>query len=530
MRTKLVFPPRTGPTYMPLGVACLEAVAAQTGIEVGFFDANADLWNHLCDNDRQLNSWRNFCQSPLELFLQQELYDASFRHMPTAKRQIDRLEQLARIYLEKDELAAELAALLLRQSIIALAENPETVAFSVMYIDQLAFALALAKYLRTECRDGRQLIFGGAAMSAISPVELMTAFPFVDAILTGEGEIPFQLFLQKHDFAAIPGCYYRDGGAIEFSGQARYVKELASLPPPDFSRFSLRQYFNPIPVMPILGGRGCKWRRCRFCSHNNSFGPYRERHAFDVVREMRARQEQFGCRHFYFADQYGDPLFLGSLSDTLLAANFKCQFHVMARTVKDYTPELLFKAAAAGCCWISWGMESGSQQLLDSMNKGTRADESLAVIKNAAAAGISNLLMMIFGAPGSRTEYLEETFAFMDQVYPHIDCMTASAFVLFDHTAYSRNPAAYGLRILGKNVIFNVHGHLVHDLKLRFNRVGEYGSGESPLAASEIETWERRKVWLEPLPFLSRLCCEHYLLYAESIKSGRRPRSFGLGA
>ena len=530
MRTILIFPPRTGPTYMPLGVACLAAVAGSKHIALDLFDANLDLWNFLCDADLSLGAMRDFFRGPLGAFLNPQNYAVNCRSQGEARERIDELERQAKHYLAGDGLGDGLRALLVRQSARIARNTPEVVAFSAMYLDQLPFLLAQAKYLVRELRCGCRIVVGGAAMSALSPAELLDAAPFVDRILTGEGEISFGLLLDGRPPAEIPGCYYReDGGAVAFTGEPAAPDDLAALPVPDFSRLIGGGYFNPVPVMPIYGCRGCKWRRCRFCVHNNSFGRYRRRPAMAVALEMQERRIRTGCRHFYVVDQYVDSLSLGELADAVLELGLDCRFQVMARTSAEYTPALLAKAARAGCCWISWGMESGSQDLLDLMNKGTRADSSLEVIKSAADAGISNLLMMIFGAPGSNAARLDETFAFLDRAWGRIDGMTASAFVLFDRTAFSRRAAEYGLEILGGNRILDLEGKPVHDMKLRFRRESEEGRGESPLAAAEIEAWERRKVWLPPLPFLGRLCCEHYLLYAdakqESTRPGKRLRS-----
>jgi hypothetical protein len=530
MRIKLVFPPRTSPTYVPLGIASLYSIALQSEANVGVFDANIDLWNQVCDNDPGFTAMRKFSHAPMGIFLRQEIYERNFRHMPAARQCIDSLARQAKLYLEQGELAPELSLVLTRQSMRICFDDPGTIAFSAMYPDQLAFILAQAKYLSGSGSDAA-IIIGGAAMSAISPVELLEAFPFINAIFTGEGEIPFSLLLQGQEYSRIPGSYYRGpDGNIEFSGKTQYLKTLHELAAPDYSCFDLKQYFNPLPVLPMLGGRGCKWRQCSFCSHNSSFGTYRARPVMGLVREMTALRDNFNCRHFYFADQYVDPAFLSELCDTIIAAGLKCSFHIMARTTGEYTPALLEKAARAGCRWISWGMESGSQRLLDIMHKGTEAASSEKVIKAAADVGISNLLMMIFGAPGSDEQCLDETFAFLDKVYGSIDSMTASAFVLFENTKFSRHASRYGLQAIGKNEIFRVNGKVVHDAKLRFRREGENGSGESPLAAREIELWERRKIWLGPQPFVSKLCCEHYLLYADAIKSGNRPGSLRIGA
>ena len=523
MRITLVFPPRTGPTYMPLSLACLAAVANSKKVALDVFDANLELWHHLCDSDLRLGAMRAFSHSQLDVFLNPKVYSARWTAaMPDARRRIDLLEQQARHYLAGHGLADDLRGLLSRQSARSGQATPEITALSVMYLDQLPFALALAKYLG-DLRAGGRIVLGGAAMSALSPEELLAAAPFIDAVLTGEGEIPFAALLDGLPPDQIPGSYCRRRGAIEFSGRGRVLEHLGLLSMPDFSALATGGYFNPVPVMPIYGSRGCKWRRCRFCAHNNSFGQHRERPAMTVALEMQERRRQYGCRHFYMVDQYVDPVSLAELSDAILALGLDCRFQVMARTVGAYTPALLNKAAKAGCCWISWGMESGSRKLLDVMNKGTAPGPSLEVIRTAAAEGISNLLMMIFGAPGTDATCLDETGAFLEQAWPYIDSMTASAFVLFEQTEFGRHPGRYGLEIIGRHPMLELDGKMIHDQKLPFRRKGETDAGESPLALAEIDAWERRRAWLPPLPFHSQLCCEHYLLFADAAQANLRP-------
>ena len=520
----LIFSPRTGPTYMPLGLACLAALARDQDAPLDLFDANLELWQHLCDQDLTLGAMRAFFQGSMDRFLNPAVYAGHSIRMPEARRKIDQLEQQAREYLQGNGLGSGLQELLQRHTARILREkSPETVAFSAMYLDQLPFILAQAKYLVEEEKAGCRILIGGAAMSALSVPELMGAAPFVAAVVIGEGEVAFQALLKKQPLATIPGCWYRDQGDIRFAGEGIVQQDLASLCMPDFSQLAGGGYFNPVPVMPVYGCRGCKWRRCRFCTHNHSFGVYRERPPRMVAKEMLALRMRFGCRHFYFVDQYVDPIYLNELSDAILELKLDCRFQIMARTVAGYTPELLHKAAQAGCCWISWGVESGSQKLLNLMNKGTTPEIALRVLRDATAEGISNLVMMIFGAPGSDASCLDETFTFLDRAWMHIDGMTASAFVLFDQTDFGSHPERFGLEILGKNRVLCVEGRPLYDLKLRFRRDSEPGRSESPLAAMEIEKWERYKAWLPELPFHGALCCEHYLLYADALQASHRP-------
>ena len=523
MRTILVFPPRTGPTYMPLGIACLAAVAEKNHFQLELFDANMELWHSICDANIQFHRMRSFAQGTLKDFLNPQIYARQWSSMPLAKAEIEQLELMAKHYLSGGGPGVTGRLLWIRQGARILKITPEIIGFSAMYLDQLPFILAQAKFLRRELNFDGRIIIGGAAMSALNPVELLTAAGMVDAILTGEGEIAFELLLSGWRMEQIPGCYFREADEIKFSGSGVAPVDLGVLPIPDFKQLIGNGYFNPRPVLPIYGCRGCKWRRCRFCAHNNSFGKYRQRPARLLAQEMQRQAEKFGCHHFYMVDQYVDPFLLNELSNAILELNVDCRFQVMARTIGEYIPFLLNKAAEAGCCWISWGMESGSQRMLDLMNKGTQAATSLQVIKDAAAAGISNLLMMIFGAPGSDESALDETFQFLDKAWPYIDGMTASAFVLFEQTDFGRRPEKYGLEIIGNNQILDVDGLPIHDMKLKFRRDFEPGCVESPLAALEVAAWDRRKLWLPELPFHGRLCCEHYLLYADALMAERRP-------
>ena len=523
MRICLVFPPRSSPTYTPLGIACLAASARQAGAPVELFDANLELWNSFCDTNAELAAMREFSHGSLADFRTPARYIERWGHIVDGHARFDELEKLCRQYLAGAGLDSRLAAVLRRQAARVECGTPEAVGFSVMYLDQLPFALALAKYLAAS-GAGCRLFLGGAAMSALSPAELLAGAPFLDAILEGEGEVPFRGLLAGADWAALPGCYFRENGRVTRSGAPESVRDLGELPIPDFRQLAGNGYFNPLPVLPIYGCRGCKWRRCRFCTHNGSFGRFRARPPMLVAQEMLSRRISCGCRHFYLVDQYVDPVYLDALCDAILDLGLDCRFQIMARTIEEYTPGLLEKAARAGCCWISWGMESGSQRLLDLMNKGTRVGPAEQVIREASAAGISNLLMMIFGAPGANRESMEETFSFLERVWGAIDGMTASAFVLFDRTAFGRNPGGYGLEVLGGNRILDLEGKPIYDLKLRFRRTGEPGRMESPLAAMEIAEWERRKIWLPELPFYGKLCCEHYLLYAgDRPQTGSRP-------
>jgi hypothetical protein len=289
---------------------------------------------------------------------------------------------------------------------------------------------------------------------------------------------------------------------------------LDTLPAPDFSGQSPRTYFNPLPVLPVVMSRGCPWRKCRFCAHNFTFGTFRARSPGHTVDMLEQLQNDWQVRHFYFADQYITGPMLESISDEILRRRFFCRFHIMAKPGNEYPPPLLQKAAAAGCCWISWGMETGSQRLLDLVRKGANVQDAETCMKAAHQAGISNLPMMIFGLPTTTAADFEATFAFLSRIQPYSDAVTASSFVLFSGTAFARQAAAYDLDILGPQPLLNTSRGPVHTNRLRFKRRGEAGCQPSLVGRREVDLWESRRLWLGEPSFLESLPCEHYLLHA----------------
>ncbi|MBE0616729.1 MAG: radical SAM protein, partial [Proteobacteria bacterium] len=318
---------------------------------------------------------------------------------------------------------------------------------------------------------------------------------------------------------AVPGLVYREGPAVG-RNRAAQTESLRGLPAPDFSGLPLDRVFNPVPVLPALYSRGCKWRRCRFCAHNFSYGGYRAKAAQRCVDELEGYATRHGARHFYFADLYVDAPDLEALADEILARRLDLHFHVLGRPTRDYTAARLEKLAAAGCRWISWGVESGSQRLLDVAGKGTQVETVERVLRDSHAAGISNLAMMIYGLPTSGDEDLRQTFGFLERVYPTVDAMTASAFALFENTPFARSAPRFGLAVTGLQEEVRVGSHPVRSRRFGFREQAADGSLRPPRGAVEVGEWQRRRQWLGDVPFLERVACEHYLLHVAPVVGG----------
>lgn len=518
MRVVLVFAPPASPTYVPIGIAALAEYLRRhvPMCQVRAVDLNIAAWSRFADESEDAGKLRSFLQGREGEFYDIEQYRGHLESWARASRRLEALAEEAKRYLEMDGLADELRDLLEFCAGVVMQSEPEMVGISIMYPRQVLMSLALGKYLSESAKRPR-IILGGATVSALKDEELLAACPFVDAVFSGEGERGLQMLCEGRPYAEIAGLTWRGPTGIVENRKPDTMK-IGELEPPMFEDFDLGAYFNPEPVVPVVFSRGCKWRKCRFCAHNFSYSGYRKRNTAFFVEHLERMVKEKGVRHFYFADQYVDAEDLRALSEEILRRDLKIAWHVMGRPTETYTPEVLEVLSRAGCRWISWGIETGSQRLLDVCNKGTRPETIREVVRRSAAAGISNLAMMIYGLPTSTDEDLRATLDLLDDLSESLDDIGCSSFQLFDRTIFAAQAAKWGLKIEGRERIFCREGAAVHTLRLLHKEQAADGSARPPRGPLEIAQWERRKQRSGWNSIYEDLCCEHYLLYANILR------------
>ncbi len=528
MRIALVFPPQASPTYVPLGIASLVSYLHTNvpAAQVSVCDLNVVLWRELAGRIPEGESVWGFMRGATGTFFDQAAYA---QHQPVwgmLAAEMGHLNQQAKAYVQSGDCPLSLAATLDTAVQAICADDPEAVGLSVMFLDQLSFALALALRIR-KLGDKRgktpRLILGGAAMSALCVDELFDAAPFLDAVFPGEGERALALLCEGTPLAVIPGM--RTASMPEAAGNTSPMPVAAeAIGMPDFGTLDLAAYPNPTPVLPLVLSRDCDWGRCRFCAHNFSFHGYRRKDAAIFVDEMETLATRHGASHFYLADQYVSAPTLEKLSDEILRRNLSFHFHLMARPTQDHTPARLAKAAAAGCRWISWGIETGSQRLLNLVRKGTRRETIERLMQDSHQAGIANLMMMIFGLPTSTGDDLDQTFDMVEQVYTYVDAIKSSSFVLFDGTPFARSPERFGMVVTGRQELLRIADKPIHSSRLNFMAKAADGTRVPPPGPIEVSRWMQRRRWLGEPSFVDSLCCEHFLLYSAQAKADGQDR------
>lgn len=516
MRCVLVFSPAASPTYVPLSLATLAASARKDGDPPfhPLVDSNLLVWRQLAAAHPDGSRLVGFLHNDTRLFYDREAYLSFNRIWDQLRLQMDALVAKAKWYLEKEDLDAGLESFFQPTVEHIMIVDPELIGFSVLFLDQLCMTLALAKYIRR--RDGsqkRRIILGGASLHALDATELMMACPDIDGLVMGEGEAAYQTLLQNEPLEKVPGLLYRSSSGLKQN--RHWAAETGQAPgAADFSALPLADYFNPSPVLPVGFSRDCPWRKCRFCAHNFSFLGYRKKSVRSFVDELEQLHHRFQVKHFYFADQYIGAADLTAIATALIERDVKISYQVMCRPLKDYTPERLNLISRSGCRWISWGIETGSQRLLNLVRKGTVVQDIETVVHDAKTAGISNLAMMIFGLPTSSDIDLWQTFGLLDNVQNDLDAICASAFVLFQSTSFAKQARRFGLEIIGAEKLIETKTGAVCSSRIKFKEVSQNGPSRPPRGAYEIIAWEKRRPWMNETSFMEQLPCEHFLLYS----------------
>lgn len=516
-RVALIFPPLANPTYVPLGMASLAASLRQTlpGLSVALYDANLEDWLETAGQGPDGDALVRGMQGRQGNFFDEPSYRILLDLWQRLHRVMQARQDAIRALLDGEiETGSAIRERLGQRARRVLAGQPDLVGLSVVFPGQLVGAVALAQAIRQEADGPRpRLVLGGASLSALRPDELLRFCPFIDALVLGEGEAGLAALCRGEPDALVPGLVVRDGLGLRMNPR-QDAGPMDGLPTPDFSGLPLDQYLNPEPVLPVLATRGCRHRGCRFCSHVFTFEGYRYRNAIQVVNDFEYLVEKHAARHFYLADQYLEPRLLLAVAEEILRRGLSVRLHALGLVSAEYTPALLDRCAEAGLCWLSWGVESGSQRLLDLMNKRIRADRVPTVLAQARRAGISNLVMLIFGLPGSTDEDLEATFRLLEAIYPDVDAFTASSFVLFEGTVIERHPERYGLHIDGALLALGRDGQGVRSTRLLHREIAQDGSLRPPRGPLEVAAWERRRAWLGEPGLFQDLGAEHYLLFA----------------
>ena len=208
-----------------------------------------------------------------------------------------------------------------------------------------------------------------------------------DFILLGEAELTLlelvnALSNKETNFLSIQGLAYKQNGNLDQNGKAQCNKGSGSLPFPAWDLVDIEPYrkmwMNSAGYFSMNMGttRGCPFK-CNWCAKPIYGNRYNSRSPENVVAELKMLKEKFHFDHIWFCDDiFGlKPGWVNHFADLVEKENLKLKFKIQARADLLLQENYIRDLARAGCDNIWMGAESGSQKILDAMDKGTTVEQ-----------------------------------------------------------------------------------------------------------------------------------------------------------
>ncbi|MBI4670116.1 MAG: B12-binding domain-containing radical SAM protein [Chloroflexi bacterium] len=252
-----------------------------------------------------------------------------------------------------------------------------------------------------------------------------------DYILLGEGEVTLGELLgaleknEKREYESIRGLGWRDdNGNIQRAPKREFIRDLDRLPFPAWDLVDIARYQkiwrerHGYYSMNMVTTRGCPYS-CNWCAKPIYGQRYNVRSPENVAQELRWLREHFQPDHIWFADDiFGlKPGWLGRFADLVNAYDCATPFKCLLRA-DLVTPQIANALQRAKCHTVWIGAESGSQKILDAMDKGATVEQIYTARKLLGDAGIRVGYFIQYGYRGETRADIELTLKMIRETVP----------------------------------------------------------------------------------------------------------------
>ena len=283
--------------------------------------------------------------------------------------------------------------------------------------------------LETSRKFGATVLVNGSDASDHTHDYLQNGFR---CVLLGEAEctlleaVTEVLREDEEALSRVPGLAFLDRttGEVVRTKQRQFIRDLDQLPFPSRDLTDINAYrkvwkeAHGYFSLNIVASRGCPYH-CNWCAKPIYGDSFSVRSAALVAEEMRRLKYDFGADHLWFADDiFGlRPKWVRQLADEVQRLDAAIPFKMQSR-VDLMTPDTVRALRRAGCAEVWMGAESGSQKILDAMDKGTRVDQIAKARENLRREGIRACYFLQFGYPGETWKDIQNTIRLVRDTRP----------------------------------------------------------------------------------------------------------------
>jgi anaerobic magnesium-protoporphyrin IX monomethyl ester cyclase len=251
-----------------------------------------------------------------------------------------------------------------------------------------------------------------------------------DFVLLGEGEqtlveLVSALRDSRRNFSSIPGlAFLQDNNPIK-TGSRKVMTDLDALPMPAWDLVDMDNYRNTwfkhagFFSLNIATTRGCPFK-CNWCAKPIYGNRYHARSPKHVVEELKGLTESYGVDHIWFCDDiFGlKPGWVKEFADLVQKEALRFRFKIQSRADLLVQPAYVHELARAGCSDVWMGAESGSQKVLDAMDKGITVEQIDTATRLLRENGVMASFFIQFGYPGETREDIHKTVRMINRLLP----------------------------------------------------------------------------------------------------------------
>ena len=278
----------------------------------------------------------------------------------------------------------------------------------------------IAKEVRPDCTA----VLGGPH-ATFWDANALNECPSLDVIVRREGEITFLELLDrlktKSSLSGVKGTTFKKkDGEIARNEDRAFIDNLDDLPFPAFHLMNISSFKRVGKTLfPLITSRGCVYW-CDFCTAVRMFGRgYRMRSPKNVVDEIEMLNNKFGESQFTFYDDAFtvDRPRVEKICDEIRRRKLRIQWDCGTR-VDMVDRALLQKMRDSGCIVVWFGVESGSQSMIEKMHKRFKLDQTKLAFRTARELGLMTVGSVVLGFPGETEASAWETINFVKEIDP----------------------------------------------------------------------------------------------------------------
>ena len=291
-------------------------------------------------------------------------------------------------------------------------EEPIALGFSVVQM-QRRISIWVCERLRKKYNYKNVVFFGGSDVTYYKE-KFLESFECIDYAIYQEGELSIPQFIDyisgKTEIENVSNLIYRSNGKIKVNAPITPCNFDTIVP--DFSDLKLQLYLTN--ALPMQISRGCSWGKCTYCKHFRTYGEkYYAGNILNSIKVIKDLMNKYKTNLFHFVDDDFPRLLKNEFCHSVIDNNLNIRWLTYSRLDDRISFEDLELWYKAGLRVVEWGLESASQKVLDSVNKGINIDSIKRLLFDANKLGLLNKLFMFHNLPEENYDDLYTSIQFL---------------------------------------------------------------------------------------------------------------------